>query len=438
MNEPEDDEGIVWKRRKDTSKFMTARSGDGFFTPFQCDFCVFKNIKKRAPINHSQADMNLMGYIRRANLDALWSRASGTVSGSVSGLRKIIRTAKEFSMLPPLEPLKPWPIDDIQGMRLAITILKVSQAPGRNDSTYTQFDLIRKVSSSFGNHYESSLKAANITWVLRSDKSNSFFTDSPARSEFFTRFMTGLKSRMGRDVRGDVPTDYRILHKIIINLNLEILDKDTSEVRRHWLVTVGAYFTLSFVLTLRGNETLMLDLGALIANIEQGRFEKSPHLVLPLLGRFKGEEYKRLHILLAPNVTDSGFEPRKWVHWLIQARRAENLVDGPAFCDNEGYVLSQQLLNDESKSQLVFIKEQYPSLFPPDLKIEDINTNRSFRKGFTSRAQNFLLNDSIIDANNRWRTFERAKGSMPTQKLRDHYSSMKLMVNTILAYPQAM
>lgn len=438
VNAPEEDEGIVWKRRKETSKFMTARSGDGLFTPFQCDSCVFKNIKRRAPKACSQADMNLMGYIRRANLDALWSRATGTITGSVAGLRKIIKTAKEFDMLPPLEPLGPWPVEDIQGMRLAITILKASQAPGRNDPTYTQFDSIRKISSSFGNHYEASLKAANSTWVLRSDKANSFFTDSPVRSEFFTRFMSGLKSRMGRDVRGDIPIDYHILHKMLININLEILDKDTSETRRRWLVTVGAYFILSFVLALRGNETLMLDLRALTENIEQGRFEKPPHVVLPLLGLFKGEEYKRLHILLAPDVTDSGFEPRKWVHWLVQARRVENRSEGPAFCDNEGYVLNQQVINDELKTQLVYVKEQDPTLFPPDLKLEDINTNRSFRKGSTSRAQNLLLSDSIIDSNNRWRTFEQAKGSRPTLKLRDHYSSMRLMVNKILAYPQAM
>lgn len=232
IKEPEEDEGIVWKRRKETTKFLTARSGDGFFTPFQCDFCVFRNIKKRAPKSYSQADMNLMGYIRRANLDALWSRANGTISGSLTGLRKIIRTAEDFDMIPPLEPLGPWPIEDVQGMRLAITILKASQSPGRNDPTYAQFDSIRKISSAFGNHYEASLKAANNTWALRSDKSNSFFTDSSARSQFFTRFMIGLKSRMGRDVKGDVPIDYRILHKVIINLNLEILDKDTTKTRR--------------------------------------------------------------------------------------------------------------------------------------------------------------------------------------------------------------
>lgn len=143
INSPEEDEGIVWKRRKNTQKFLTARTGDAFFTPFQSDYCVFKNIKKRAPMSSSQADTRLMTYIRRANLGAFWNRALGTVSGSVTGLRKIIRAAKEFNMPPPLEALGPWPVEDVQGMRLAIFILRSSQEAGRNNPSCTQYDSIR-------------------------------------------------------------------------------------------------------------------------------------------------------------------------------------------------------------------------------------------------------------------------------------------------------
>ena len=108
----------------------------------------------------------------------------------------MLRTAKEFDITPSLESLGPWPVEDVQGMRLAITILRSSQEAGKNDPSNTQYDTIRKISSAFGNHYEASLKAANSTWVLRSDKSNSFFTDSPARSEFFKRFMSVLSLRV--------------------------------------------------------------------------------------------------------------------------------------------------------------------------------------------------------------------------------------------------
>lgn len=70
----------------------------------------------------SQADLRLLAYIRRANLDAFWSMTSGTITGSLVEIRKILKTANQLNMPPPLEELGPWPTQDIQGLRLAITI----------------------------------------------------------------------------------------------------------------------------------------------------------------------------------------------------------------------------------------------------------------------------------------------------------------------------
>ena len=257
INAPDEDEGVVWKRKGESSKFLQARSGDFIFTPFQCDVCSFRNIQSRSPLPSSQADQRLLAYIRRANLDAIWSRTPGTISGSLVGIRKILKTAELLNMPSPLEDLGPWPVEDIHGLRLAIAILQASQEGGKNSKEYTQYDSIRKISSAFGNHYEASKSAAINTWVLRSDKTKSHFTDSPARSEFFNRFMKGLKHRMGKDVRGDIPIDYRILHKVLIQLMPEIYKETTLE-RRRWLASAGTYFILSFVLALRGNETLAI------------------------------------------------------------------------------------------------------------------------------------------------------------------------------------
>lgn len=37
-----DDEGIVWKRKKETERFTAARKGDHVSCPFQCDLCIFR------------------------------------------------------------------------------------------------------------------------------------------------------------------------------------------------------------------------------------------------------------------------------------------------------------------------------------------------------------------------------------------------------------
>ena len=105
-------------------------------------------------------------------------------------------------------------------------------------------------------------------------------------------------------------------HNIFLSMYLELLSDETSFKRRRWLATAGAFFTISFVLALHGNETLMIDLKGLIDYVQEGKTDTKPHMVVPLLGRFKGEDYQRYHILLTPNRTTSGFEPRKWLELL--------------------------------------------------------------------------------------------------------------------------
>ena len=69
---------------------------------------------------------------------------------------------------------------------------------------------------------------------------------------------------MGREVKGDIPLDYKILHEILFSMKRELLDSGTTQKRRRWIASAGCLFTLTFVLGLRGNEILMLDLSGLI------------------------------------------------------------------------------------------------------------------------------------------------------------------------------
>jgi len=61
--------------------FKTARDGDhmmGF--PFECNLCHFRNLARRDPIIDSDKDVFQLVCIRRANLDAFWSRRPSTVA----------------------------------------------------------------------------------------------------------------------------------------------------------------------------------------------------------------------------------------------------------------------------------------------------------------------------------------------------------------------
>ena len=387
VNLAEDDEGLVWKRKVDEDEFMVARKCHNVFAPFQCDKCWFRNLTKRNPSLVSQAGLRLLAIIRRANLDLFWSRTAGTVDKSRLGIKRIVNESLALGFQPTLEPLEPWPVSDDWGFGIALVILETSLNPGRNASTHTQYDTVRKLASAYTNHFEASKRSAGETWALKSNKTHSFFTKCPTRSEFFRRFKEGLRARMGRDVKGDLAIDYRIVHKILKHLKSEMLNTQTNLEHRRWIAQAGAFYTTCFTLGLRGNEVLMLDLSELRKNLESGRQDELPHILVPLLGKFKGEDFARHHCLLAPAKSDSGFEPRQWLKWLVASKASKGIFKGPAFCNTEGYVLYQMPFNNELKEQLECAKDMYPALFTADLDLNRIKCSRSFRKGSTSRAQ---------------------------------------------------
>ena len=81
-----------------------------------------------------------------------------------------------------------------------------------------------------------------------------------------------------------------------------------------FMVLCCLYFVSCFGGSLRGSEGLMIKRSALIGEIDKGRIDKDIlHVVVPLLGRFKGETGERCYLLLLANTTDSGIQMRKWV-----------------------------------------------------------------------------------------------------------------------------
>ena len=116
------------------------------------------------------------------------------------------------------------------------------------------------------------------------------------------------------------------------------------------LIAFGSYCVVSFVSSLRGNEGFMLDLSGFILHILVGKREDDfdhPHVVLPLLGRFKNEIREKLHLMLAASTSKSGIEVRKWVEMLIRVMAAAKRYEGAAFCQPDGEVVESRAINEE-------------------------------------------------------------------------------------------
>ena len=75
-----DEAGNSVLRPGEETRFLIGRHGDNLLIPFQCELCHFRNIMSRNPARTLASDVEMMDFIRRANLDAFWSREPRTVN----------------------------------------------------------------------------------------------------------------------------------------------------------------------------------------------------------------------------------------------------------------------------------------------------------------------------------------------------------------------
>jgi hypothetical protein len=447
VKEARNEVGAVWRRKKDVGRFMTARKGDMWSSPFQCDFCWFVNLEKREAIRGLNSDDRLLGYIRRVNLDVMWSREPGTVLGNYRQLVKMNRLCEDLGMTRIEIKRGPWPVEDNCGFRLAIIMLRASQEKGRNDSGYVQYDSIRKIRTGFSNAYETSALGNAVGFSFRGEKGKGFkFSNCETESRLFIKFMRGLELRMGRDVQSNVGLDHNILLSINKSYDKELADEHVSADRKRMVIMVGAYLNLCFGASLRGNEGLYLEGSSLVSMIKIGNSSSEKekgieHVCAPLLGRFKTETGEDKHVAVLTNQSKSGLRFRLWLErlvWILE-REGRGRESGPAFCKVDGTMMRSYELDWEFHKALKIVQLERPDLIPEETDVVRMyGTFRSLRRGSLTRATEEGIKGTDLEMINRWRKFEKNKGGKPHMSMREHYLEIKLVIKRTLAYSKAL
>jgi hypothetical protein len=146
------------------NRFKCGRHGDHLMCPFQCDLCHFRNIQGRRPGAKVQDEVLVLMCIRKANLDAFWSRETATVDANRrEGAR--VRSGSERLGLDIIYPeRKPFPVEDSFGMVIACQSLLRSLDGGRNTSTI-QLETMRKLRSHYSNFYHTLPDGTGFTTV---------------------------------------------------------------------------------------------------------------------------------------------------------------------------------------------------------------------------------------------------------------------------------
>jgi hypothetical protein len=408
--------------------------------PFECDLCVFRKLRYRSPDPTSPSDKLLEACIRRMTLDAFWSRAAPTVKGQTDNLRRALAYSATVGLPGPYMHDGPLPDYDHCGYEVAIQMLLYSRSRGNHSSDYVQFDSIRKFRSAYGNFLRAAPQANRVPISL-GDQTGRYqlFSTDPCGSLWFARFMSGMKYRMGQDWRPNYAMSIDLLHAVINAATLRAQDASSDRERHRWIV-FRAYVVISYVVSLRGAEGLLLDLDGLRRHRGEGGDE---YLVIALLGKIKGEHHDLAHLLPCVHVTSSGINVKQAIDDLIEIKEKHGFRDGPAISDSSGRVHKIRDINDCLYEILDDLFDNDVNLFPKHVGDKEklhktYQAFRTFRRTSDTRAMEMNVSNDDIDVVNRWKSVEKAKGTRPGRPMRQHYAELSLLLKPFLHYTKAM
>ena len=202
---------------------------------------------------------------------------------------------------------------------------------------------------------------------------------------------------------------------------------------------IGGYFVICYVVSLISSEGLLCDLEALIEHYNEG----STHVIIPLLGKVKGEHHSRQHLMPCVAKTDSGIEVKVWIKRLLTVHRITGRRTGPAFINEAGIQSTTFEMNDIFHELMLELFDSHRELFDVDVKSEtDIqekyNVYRSFRRGSESRAIAQKVSESDRYVVHRWRKKESAGQNKANHPIDQLYVDISLVKDAFLRYTKAM
>jgi hypothetical protein len=421
--------------------FLEARPGDHLFCPFECDSCSFHRMKGGPPDPTSAIDTRLLAYIRRANLDAFWSRRPGTVRGLVRLFQEQVAVGEEFGF----EMFKPpgYFSESYQpGMKAAVGVLAKSQKAGRHEDKQ-KFSTARKARTVHTNVYEASARAVENALVWRSERNRFVATASPTESPWFCAMMVGFKVRVGERRRQDAAISIHVMLAKQRLLEQEWIDAAQlgDDERKREVAENGAFFLFLYCGSLRGFEGPKVLLPALrnqiVAPGSAGATRMTPHIGLPLSGRFKARSQEQQSILIPIAFrTASGLEPGVWALRLIDSLERCGVTRGWAFQTRDGAQRSMNSFDEKFHELLLRVQEEDPSLFPGGVVIgEDYHLGRSHRRGATSRATAAGVTETDIEWINRWNIGAESTASVPMRVL---YAERAQQIETFIRFSAAL
>eukprot|EP00957_Ditylum_brightwellii_P009939 749616-Ditylum_brightwellii.AAC.1 len=141
-----------------------------------------------------------------------------------------------------------------------------------------------------------------------------------------------------------------------------------------------------------------MELNGLLQQRKDGKEEEAKlrHVVIPLLGEFKGRKGERWHLLLLADITASGFKLRTWTEQVALMLKMEGKTDRPVMCEEDRTLLLPSKVEGKFHNQLATIQLSHPHLIDPTVDVADLyGISRSPRIGSNSRATDQGVNKEL-------------------------------------------
>ncbi|KAL7468881.1 hypothetical protein ACHAXS_009127 [Conticribra weissflogii] len=437
--EDEEGDGLVTEA-EDAVRFRVGRDGDHLMgAPFECDLCHFRNVAKRDPIWEDKKDNYTLLCIRRAILDAFWSRETSTVSANLKRLTLDYEASRPlFSVADPLPWLGNGKLEDRVGMTAALYTLQSSLRSGRY-TNYLQWDSMRKTPTWYGNVHEAGAGYQMGTAYARDEK-KMYVTTSPTAGRWFTRFMRGSKLRMGVIRRQNEALTPALIREICVMAEEDWLNMRHKRERKA-IEEVVVFMLIEFGAALRGEEVPLVVMDGLLQFWNETALAPCSYIMITLRGRFKGEKGLRWHCVpIADYCRDGRLLPlRRWLSRLLSRKvEREHAASGWLFAREDGTRARLGDYDELFRAYLQRVQEEKPSVLPPTMDVADFSLWRSGRRGATTEATVNGVDVTVIELINRWRKKEAARGTEPGLPMRQVYTDVANTVDKMLEFSQGL
>lgn len=338
---------------------------------------------------------------------------------------------------------------DSVGMGVAVEMIvySLTAKPKISGQNFIQYATARKVRSTFTCSWESSPRGISEGSSFSQGFGKATLTSCPTQQKWFGLFALGMEARMGYSSEANKALRIKAVVRILELVKEEM--EDAPQWHADQLTKFGTAVVVAQCGSLRGPEVLTMDLAGMLAHIELGRqgtlppdpmkvgqdLSDAPYVMFTLLGKFKGENGVRQHMICVASHTVSGIETRWWIERLLEVREREGHTNGPMFGHRDNTVMSLRELNGTLHHFLEKIQREDESLLAAhDNVLENYGFFRTFRKTAEGRARAANLESDVQNAMNRWRKIESARGRMPRFSMVEHYSDARDLMSVTWRY----